>query len=258
MSELSWYTLRFENPGRRHLKPIPTILVRLIFIIIMSIHLFKPQALFLHIPKTGGNWIEEALRAACINAEYAKAMSGVTWRHSLVRHYTDSFDFIFTFVRHPLSWYESWWKFQTWGNWVEFEPGVWHPQRILERCASNDFSEFIRLCIQHEPAYVSRMYEWYIGPQGSEFVNFVGRYEHLADDLVQVLRRLSLVFDEAALRNTPPANVSQPPYGQPIWDEALKSRMIELEAPGIRRFYENESPLVFEHRKDSLSAQSSE
>ena len=131
----------------------------------MSLHLIKSDSLFLHIPKTGGTWVEEALKASGVEAEYAKAISNVTWRHSLVSQYTQAYDFVFTFVRHPISWYESWWKFQTSLSWIEHEPGVWHPQRVLGKCASNNFAEFTLSCIEQEPAYVSRMYEWYIGPQ---------------------------------------------------------------------------------------------
>ncbi|MBI3649420.1 MAG: sulfotransferase family 2 domain-containing protein [Acidobacteria bacterium] len=211
----------------------------------MSVHLLQTNALFLHIPKTGGTWIEQALNVAAIENEYAKAIETVTWRHSLMSQYTAKHDFIFTFVRHPLSWYESWWKFQTWLDWVEHEPGVWHPQRILKPCAANDFSEFIRLCIKHEPAYVSRMYEWYIGPQGAEFVNFIGYFERLVEDLVRVLKLLCIDFDETLLRNQPSANVSGKPYGEPVWDEELKAQILALEVPAIRRFYNDEQLVVY-------------
>src|SRR5437016_14645510 len=119
----------------------------------MSLNLIKSKCLFLHIPKTGGTWVEEALKASGVETEYANVTGGVTWRHSLVNQYTENYEFIFTFVRHPLTWYESWWKMQTSLSWPEWEPEIWHPQRILGRCASNDFSDFIRSCIRYEPSY---------------------------------------------------------------------------------------------------------
>lgn len=131
----------------------------------MSSRLVQADALFLHIPKTGGIWVEHALTRSGVPIEPAEVIGGVTYRHPVLSHLKDRLAFTFTFVRHPLSWYESWWKFMA-GWWPIHEPGVWHPQRSLERCRSDDFSEFIRLCIEHEPGYVSRMYEWYIGPPG--------------------------------------------------------------------------------------------
>jgi hypothetical protein len=201
----------------------------------VSFHIVKSNALFLHIPKTGGTWIEQASTSAGIEIVSAPALSNVTWRHSLLNQYLNRYEFVFAFVRHPLTWYESWWKFQTWLNWRDHEPNVWHPQNVLKPCASNDFDEFIRLCIKHEPAYVTRLYEWYLGPEGAEFVSFIGRYEHLADDLVKVYRSLSLEFDEPALRAQAPANVSL--VEPPAWDKELKARMLEMETPAIRRFY---------------------
>ncbi len=202
----------------------------------MSTHLIQANALFLHIPKTGGTWVEEALKACGIATEYAPALDTVSWRHPLRGHLTQSFRFAFTFVRHPLSWYESWWKFQA-RVWTRYEPEVWHPQRVLERCAADDFSTFVRLCLEHEPAYVSRLYEWYIGPPGLEFVDLICRYENLADDLVRVLRLLGYDFDEAALRGQAPANVSRKYAGEPVWDPELRRCVLEVEAPAIRRFY---------------------
>src|SRR5690606_18066533 len=112
--------------------------------------LVRANALFLHIPKTGGTWIEHALVRSGVAIEPAGGIDGVTSRHPVLPLLTQRFDFTFAFIRHPLSWYESWWKFQA-GLWREFEPGVWHPQRVLEPCRSDVFSEFIRKCIELEP-----------------------------------------------------------------------------------------------------------
>src|SRR5262245_16462215 len=99
----------------------------------MSLHLSRANALFLHIPKTGGTWVEEVLKECGILAEQAAVTDAVTWRHPLRGHHLHDYSFVFAFVRHPLSWYESWWKFQA-GSWTQHEPGVWHPQRVLEKC----------------------------------------------------------------------------------------------------------------------------
>ncbi len=202
----------------------------------MSVCLRQSGALFLHIPKTGGSWVEFALGQAGLEIEQAQTMEGVSWRHSLVSMNVREYPFVFSFVRHPLSWYESWWKFQA-GIWKVYEPGCWHPQRILERCESDDFCEFIRLVIRHEPGYVSRMYEWYIGPPGHDHLQFVGRQENLVEDLIEVLTMLGCEFDAEAIRHAPRANESEKRFGEPVWDPALRAAILELEAPAIRRFY---------------------
>jgi hypothetical protein len=202
----------------------------------MSVRLRRSRALFLHIPKTGGSWVEHTLEQIGIEIDPVDTISGVTYRHSPLPMVRGEYSSVFTFVRHPLSWYESWWKFQA-GIWTVFEPGVWHPQRVLERCQSDDFNEFIRLAIEHEPGYVSRMYEWFIGPPGYDFVQFVGRQESLAEDLIAVLTTLGYEVDPGAIRGIARANESQKRRGEPVWDPGLRRKVLELEASAIRRFY---------------------
>jgi hypothetical protein len=52
------------------------------------------------------------------------------------------------------------------------------------------------------------MYEWYIGPVGFEFVQFVGRHENLTNDLIRVTTLLGHFFDPEILRRFDPVNVS--------------------------------------------------
>lgn len=202
----------------------------------MSLVLVDTNALFLHIPKTGGIWVERALAAAGIGFEQAPMKAGVSQRHALAADLAGSYEFSFTFVRHPLQWYESWWKFvaMTWPQW---EPTVWHPQRDLEACAEDEFPAFIENCIERQPAYVTRMYEWYVGAPGLDRVQFVGHQEHLADSLIGVLRGLGYGFDEQLIRGQPSANVSDSLVGAPIWPRSLRADMEALERPAIERFY---------------------
>jgi len=84
---------------------------------------------------------------------------------------------------------------------------------------------------------VSRMYEWFIGPPGHDHVQFVGRQENLIEDLIDVLTILGYEIDVRAIHGIARANESQKRRGEPVWDPDLRRKVMELEAPAIRRFY---------------------
>lgn len=211
----------------------------------MAIVLTQSGALFVHIPKTGGTWVANVLNRLGIANESAPHVPAASVRHAIPEQFVGRYKFRFTFVRHPLAWYESWWKFQA-GVWRQFEVGVWHPQRVLEPCADNDFSQFIRNCLVQEPGYVTRMYEWYLGPPEVERFDFVGRTESLAEDLVTVLRQLGHTNRIDEVSHFAPVHVSRSKFGEAVWDPELRRRIIDVEAPAIRRFYADfdESPHV--------------
>src|SRR5271155_1758232 len=118
----------------------------------------KNGAVFLHIPKTGGSWIWEVLNAYGLilgplgheHADWDRSFwndrfqrDGKVFRHILRRYVGSSRAplqykedaFRFCFVREPLTWYESYWRFmqglnwQVWGD--ERNPYKWHPKAML-------------------------------------------------------------------------------------------------------------------------------
>ncbi len=141
--------------------------------------------------------------------------------------------FAFCFVRHPLNWYESYWKYQVKTGWIEYgtpgDPFDWHPWAVLRGIRSDDFNTFVHELVEREPGYVSRMYGWYV----DGFVDFVGRQERLAEDLVEALRLAGEAFDDEAIRRAPRVNVSSAPLQ---WDPALRREVLRLEYAAIRRF----------------------
>ena len=229
----------------------------------------KNGAEFLHIPKTGGRWVESILYSNNLvshnkghkHADYDANLFdydsnlfpiGKGRKRNLlllmslfktkviskdVSHQTSPFRFCF--VRHPLSWYESWWKFMVPMGWREFgktnTANSWHPNSVLNGLGSNDFNEFLWNVIKKRPGYVSELFMSYT----KSGINFIGRTESLNQDMLDVLNILGLEVDESKILEAPKFHVSK--KLQVEWDPKLKAMMMKLELPALIHFgYLNE------------------
>lgn len=217
--------------------------------------LLKHDAVFLHVPKTGGTWVTAVLadlglircRIVTKHADMARlldcarhhpgrwleaaAKAGPAWQSQARRA------FKFCFVRHPLSWYESYWAFMSqrgWNAWGVNRRGRvrWHPNAALDGLGDADFNRFVRNVAEREPGFVGRMYASY----ATDAIDFVGRQERLAEDLIEVLARLGAQADETRIRERGPVNASDRDVGRPRWDEALRREVEKIEAAAITRF----------------------
>lgn len=179
--------------------------------------LLLPRSIFLHIPKTGGEWVREAIKAAGVPTR--ESNPGWDWarqKHSALAESSGreaiSFAFkskpatwwqgkgrfTFAFVRDPFAWYPSFWSYR-------MEHG-WDPNdRVDAECKAEEFEPFAWNVLKKFPGHVSDLYELYVG-RADGTIDFVGRQESLAEDLVRALRAAGEKFDEARLRATPPVN----------------------------------------------------
>jgi len=232
--------------------------------------LLKPGAVFLHIPKTGGSWVETALKRAGlfrfrVGHKHADLPHVLNYRHEYRWQYTKRVlrygpglqrDIAaapkFCFVRHPLKWYASYHRFMKQEGWQQFG-GVgnnpWHPNAPLYPLADDDFNTFIANVVEHAPGYLTGLYEDFAPSTGNlrgsnpgssgHFPDTVkvGRQESLGDDLVRILGELDIAFDEAAIRGTGRVNVSRNTQDAAYtWDESLQRQLIEAERGAFDRF----------------------
>ncbi len=148
----------------------------------------------------------------------------------------DHSPYMFCFVRHPLRWYESFWCYMSKYKWPklgnQFDVNNWHPKALLNGTEDNDFNQFIRNVLVKRPGFVTEMYGWYTLPA----VNFIGKQEHLADDLIIVLEQLNVRFDEERIRNYHLVNSSKTKNNEIIWDKQLCKEVTEMELAGIKRY----------------------
>lgn len=203
--------------------------------------LVTPRTRFLHIPKTGGTWVSQALPAAGVPVrELARASPGVVAAHAGLAETEDHADrFTFAFVRHPLDWWRSFWGHR-------MRVG-WEPDHVIDsRACSEDFDEFIAQVVEHLPGHLNERFCRYVGPPEAP-ISFVGRFETLVDDLCAALTAAGERFDEAALRAHRAANVNDYARFPATYDAGLARELAASEAAVIARFYGDDplpAPLV--------------
>jgi hypothetical protein len=205
------------------------------------------RSVFYHIPKTGGMWVEEAMRASGLACTPCREISRHPW--CLVgRHATpdgvaaaDRTGFSFTFVRHPLGWYRSFWAYRVMlANFSPADDGAVFPPDLCW-VESGDratmFEQFVQRCLDmHPEGWVTSLYQCYLG------LDYVGRQEHLVDELVEALRRAGETFDEAALRATPRRNraATMPRFQDQLALSAeTVERVLDCERWVIERYYDH-------------------
>lgn len=206
----------------------------------MSVIIEGPMrtGLFLHIPKTGGVWLYEVMKELVGESKFhlVESRCGNQF-HPLLSDIKDGYDLSYSVVRHPVTWYESWWAFQA-GSWVENSKREgWWAIAPTEACASDDFNTFVRRMLCWQPGFVSRMYEWFLGPPGKTNVHIVGRFEELYESTACFSNALGIEKGEDYFAGLGKRNVSLKRAGKPVWDPELRERVVAAEMPAICRFY---------------------
>lgn len=217
--------------------------------------LLKCDGLFLHVPKTAGTWVTAVLRDLnLVQARVASKHADMEHVLRCARHYPGRYleavlkvgpfwqqkarrAFKFCFVRHPLSWYESYWLFMNargWNRWGVNRRGLrrWHPNAALDGLGADDFNQFIRNVLETKPGYVGQMYGWY----ATAAIDFVGRQERLACDVVEALSRMRVPFEEDRVRGHIPVNVSRGSDQRPVWDKGLLRDILRAERAALETF----------------------
>jgi hypothetical protein len=174
----------------------------------MGVYLKK--SVFYHIPKTGGTWVAKNLfdNVKGPKRNFWRHHRGVTHPHidkkgvgHLLRgphippSARDTKKFKFSFVRHPLTWYMSLWKYRTRDGALRHQWRDRDSSDFSKKCAKNDFNEFIDAVIEHFPGYYSEVVKQF------ESVDFMGKQENIREDLVKALTLAGEEFNEDKVRN---------------------------------------------------------
>lgn len=185
----------------------------------MLLKLNKSGAVFLHIQKTGGTWVRDALLNAGVPTTVHTDKEQYDWQASRAL----GGRWRFTAVRRPFGWYASFWAHRNrlgWGG----NLAVGH---VVNRPT---FEEWVMWVTEQYPGFLHELYGRYVGPG-----TLLMQTETLADDLTFVLHALQEPFDEDRLRSTPPANViaSTDP---PVYTAAMRDAVLRSERETMERY----------------------
>jgi hypothetical protein len=213
----------------------------------------KSGAIFLHVPKTGGQWVHHVLQeqgliarqfgyahadlnrsvylAGCEHLQPRIGRSLRRWiEDRLPRRAADRF--LFCFVRHPLKWYESWYRYRRGKQHLPRTVLPWHPHASLKGTVTGDFNEFLANAVTRRPGFVSELYASFTTPG----IRFIGRQENLVEDLIHVLRQLNETFDEDFVRTYRKVNESHVSKDVISWRPDLRLLLTRLELPALAHY----------------------
>ena len=186
--------------------------------------LLLPNSCFIHVPKTGGSWVKQAIKASGIECqEYS--IDGDP--HIGIYQCPEPNKFKFAFIRHPVGFYRSYWQFKMTSGWDPKNP-------IDIDCQSDSFEEFITNVLEKFPTHLEDGVNYLLGEEGE--IDFVGRYENLVDDLVLALQKAGETFDENAIRSFPPYNVSNKILFPADYTEKLEKEVRQVTKSIMERF----------------------
>jgi hypothetical protein len=211
--------------------------------------ILRNDILLLHIPKTGGNWITKMLR------ENRLIVGRIGHKHSTYDHLCgggrsgpaggvrnllrgsyriSARPTIVCVVRHPLGWYESWFKYQQgkgrrdWGRNGDLRD--WHVNSDLNGAPLDEFNAFMAYVNDRLPGYVGQLYGKYAANSGARIL----RNETLAPDVVRFCEDMGLAVDREKILSAPRHGVS--PEMTLDWDPAILARTLALEAATLHRY----------------------
>jgi len=202
--------------------------------------ILKNGLIYLHIPKTGGNWLTKVMLDQKIvidkighkHASY-DALLGNDSSSVLMRHKLKKFRY-FCVVRHPLHWYESWFKYQTSRGWLDWgeagNPADWHVMAEMNRNKSEDFNTFMRLVNKNTPGFVHQLFGSYTNGSNA----YILKNETVALDFVALCGKLEINIDKEAVLRAPAYGVS--PDLSISWEKEVLEETLENELPAFRRY----------------------
>ncbi len=214
----------------------------------------KKDICYLHIPKTGGNWVRNVLRNSGIKESKTNKINKHATYDFLVgskvseinifrKHSMDNIRF-FCVIRHPLLWYQSWFNYQSqWRmGWKQFgkvgslNKKDWHSLSPLNNPSISDFNEFMKIVNNKTPGFLTYLFYSYTIPSNARVL----KNELLRDQLLQLNQEWNMGLDKSEIQKSDKVNVS--PKSQIIWSEENIKNTLNNESSLIKKYNYTNSP----------------
>ncbi len=189
--------------------------------------------LYLHAPKTAGHAFRHFVaKAGLATRELGGAHACVPELLELEADVLVNRTVI-TFVRHPLTWYQSMWAFRMKNGWQPTK----HP--LDYHCASNDFCTFVNRTLDWCPVgWVSWQHGEFVGQIPDNHQRFIGRYEDLVDDTLAALAMAgSPIARPRSVRVNSSDLAGMRSHELAVYDETTKARVLSAEAELIAAYW---------------------
>jgi len=142
------------------------------------------RAICLHIPKTGGTWVRNYFRET--NMDHGVE---ILHRHAHINGIAlnkiigHTEDLVFCFIRHPLTWYRSYWTSK---QLIPDRSGGY-----IDTIVDLPWIEFLETILQSHPGYLTEFFRGY-----TNRCRFIGKQENLREDLNCVLNYLRIRYNK--------------------------------------------------------------
>ena len=200
-----------------------------------------PNSIYIHLMKTGGWSVRGALSRMKLN------LGEIGRDHDpacLLPLNDGARPFIFVFIRHPLSWYRSYWAFRMQADWKV------HPRQPItgwqtfgsvldHECRAENFAVWMQNVLAYVPeGFLSRIYRTY-----TEGVDFVGKVESFNQDLCRALTLAGEKFSPKIIKTLPRRNVTNAKFtAAAALPRALAKKVMAAESYVVERWGYNSMP----------------
>ena len=199
--------------------------------------LILPNSIFFHIPKCAGTWIRKAIKNSEIPTNEGCAIiphdEFPTIIHNIIHSTPENFNtqgrFSFTFIRHPLTFYQSYWGFKM----KQAKNNKPQSDEVWVKCGSDDFENFMWKLLEYRGGWVTQIYKTYALGK----VDFIGKQENVVDDLIKALTLAGETFSEHKIRTTPRINTSSEWKDKCRYKPHLERAVLEADAEIVEMFY---------------------